>query len=223
MCKVMCIFVYIHCSKNVIILFTWNGKRVSKPLWILLQRRATFPEFYIFRCWLTIVTGKPVEESSDIVTLPEVMYLRAGLTLHCITTSHIAKLFELHSKRSLAKSTIPDGQILMRVFIYIKSSTWVECISESAQLPNDIYIFIYILKIQFKHAAYLHLYITCTSIMIVLSQFFQSEIYPSRPTRALSWRTSSGYNRVFTNMYQSDQSKLGKMQWSRPLWKIVSG
>ena len=143
MCKVICIFVYIHCSKNVIIVFTWNGKRVSKPLWILLQRRATFPEFYIFRCWLTIVTGKPVEESSDIVTLPEVMYLRAALTLHCITTSHIAKLFELHSKRSLAKSTIPDGQILMRVFIYIQSSTWVECISESAQLPNDIYINIY--------------------------------------------------------------------------------
>ena len=57
------------------------------------------------------------------MTLPEVMYLRAALTLHCITTSHIAKLFELHSKRSLAKSTIPDGQILMRVFIYIKSST----------------------------------------------------------------------------------------------------
>ena len=109
----------------------------------------------------------------------------------------------------------------MRVSIYIKSSTWVECISESAQLPNDIYIyiyiFIYILKIQFKHAAYLHVYITCTSIKIVLSQFFQSEIYPSWPTLVLSWRTSSGYNRVFTNTYQSDQSKLGKMQWSRPL------
>ena len=70
-----------------------------------------------------IVTDKPVEESSDIVTLPEVMYLRAALTLHCITTSHITKFFELHSKRSLAKSTIPDGQILMRVFIYINSST----------------------------------------------------------------------------------------------------
>ena len=157
------------------------------------------------------------------------MYLRAALTLHCITTSHITKFFELHSKRSLAKSTIPDGQILMRVFIYINSSTWVECISESAQLPNDIYIyiyiyiFIYILKIQFKHAAYLHVYITCTSIKIVLSQFFQSEIYPSWPTLVLSWRTSSGYNRVFTNTYQSDQSKLGKMQWSRPLWKIAPG
>ena len=57
------------------------------------------------------------------MTLPEVMYLRAALTLHCITTSHIAKLFELHSKRRLAKSPIPDGQILLRVFIYIKSST----------------------------------------------------------------------------------------------------
>lgn len=96
-------------ERNNCFYMKWKESEYGKPLWILLQRRATFPEFYIFRCWLTIVTGKPVEESSDIVTLPEVMYLRAGLTLHCITTSHIAKLFELHSKRSLAKSTIPDG------------------------------------------------------------------------------------------------------------------